>query len=324
MNSALTPDLVSVIIPCYNGAVHLAEAIASVYHQTYPRLELILIDDGSTDDTAIIADRYPAAHYIYQPNQGVAVARNRGLQESTGRYLLFLDQDDRLLPDGVAIALQQIQAHPECAFVFGQSQTIRADGSPVDEAVEHLEVCDYAALLRGQRNICPPSTVLFQRMPLVESGGFEAQFGMADDYDVYLKLARVLPIYQYFQPVVEYRKDETNQPIAKLIQLRGDTQRVMDAQKPFVAEHPGYADALQQGETHWQYVWETILLHCWVKAVWRGKWQEVNTLWCVLKRSPILFSAISVYLSWWMKQGILNLRKFFSQFAVSSSATPST
>jgi glycosyltransferase involved in cell wall biosynthesis len=305
-------DLVSVVIPCYNGAAYLAEAIASVYHQTYPHIELILVDDGSTDDTAAIAARYPNAHYFYQSNQGVAVARNRGLQESSGSYLVFLDQDDRLLPCAIATALQQIKAHPECAFVVGQSQIIRADGSATNEFGSCLESCDYSILLRGKNNICPPSTVIFRRSPLLESGGFDPQFGMADDYDVYLKLARRFPVAYYSQVIVEYRKYEANQSIAKLIKLRTDTQKVMKAQKAFVNENPTYREALKAGETHWQYFWETILLHFWVKAVWRGHWEDVKTLWQVLGRSPILFSAIYIYLSWWIKQGILSIGKFFS------------
>jgi glycosyltransferase involved in cell wall biosynthesis len=314
------PDLVSVVIPCYNGAAFLAEAIASIYHQTYPQIELILVDDGSTDDTAAIAARYPDARYLYQPNQGVAIARNRGLAASSGEYLLFLDQDDRLLPHCIETALQQMVAHPDCAFVFGQSQMIDAAGNRVSEA-PWIPVGGYEDLLRGKGNICPPSTVLFRQQPLVASGGFDAQFGMADDYDVYLKLARQFPIAQYAQTVVEYRQYESNQPIAKLIQLRSQTQAALDAQKPFVVDRPDDRVALEAGETHWQYFWETILLHRWLKALWQGKWQDVRLAGQVLRRSPILFSAIYVYLSWWLQQAIQLPIKFFSKTLVSTRSS---
>jgi glycosyltransferase involved in cell wall biosynthesis len=304
-------DLVSVIIPCYNGAAHLGEAIASVFHQSYADLELILVDDGSTDSTATIAAQYPVARYIYQSNQGVASARNRGIQESSGSYLLFLDQDDRLLPNAVMIALERLKSHPECAFAFGQCRSIRADGSAIGADEVAAPLPDYAALLRGQSNICPPSTVLFRRDRLVKNGGFDARFGMADDYDVYLKLARQYPIDQYPDVVVEYRKDEANQPVSKLIQLRSDTLNVMQAQPENLP--PEQAAALQEGKTHWQYFWETILIHCLVKSLWRREGRDIKMLWRMLRRSPILFSALSVYLSWWMKKGILRFSKFFPQ-----------
>jgi glycosyltransferase involved in cell wall biosynthesis len=300
-------DLVSIIIPCYNGAQHLGEAIASVFHQSHPAIELILVDDGSWDDTAAIAAQHPTARYIYQSNQGVAAARNRGIQESAGNYLLFLDQDDRLLRESVAIALRMLQAHPECAFVFGQCHTVQANGTPQSAQSATTPLPDYAALLRGKSNICPPSTVLFRRDPLVKSGGFDVRFGMADDYDVYLKLAYQYPIHQYADIVVEYRQDEANQPVTKLIQLRTDTLNVMRSQPTDLS--PEEAAALQEGQTHWQYFWETILIHCFVKSLWRRNRRDVKVLWGVLKRSPILFSAISVYVSWWIKNGIRHCSK---------------
>ena len=87
--------LVSVIIPCYNSARYLAETIESVLAQTYPRVEIILIDDGSSDETANIAQGYPL-NYVYQTNRGISAARNTGVLHSQGKYVLFLDHDDRL------------------------------------------------------------------------------------------------------------------------------------------------------------------------------------------------------------------------------------
>src|SRR5215210_2105808 len=98
--SAGTP-LVSVIIPCYNQAHFLGEAIESVLGQSYPNFEIVVVDDGSPDDTAEVAARYPEVRYICQDNQGLSAARNTGLGQSEGEYVVFLDADDRLLPEAL-------------------------------------------------------------------------------------------------------------------------------------------------------------------------------------------------------------------------------
>src|SRR5215212_9690625 len=94
-----SPPLVSVVIPCYNQAHFLSEAIESVLAQTHPNFEIIVVDDGSTDNTSEVAARYPGVRHIRQDNQGLAAARNTGLRESKGTCLVFLDADDRLLPN---------------------------------------------------------------------------------------------------------------------------------------------------------------------------------------------------------------------------------
>src|ERR1700679_761230 len=92
----LTP-LVSVVIPSYNSARYLGETIESVLAQTYAPVEIIVVNDGSTDTTAEIAQSYPV-QYVYQKNGGISAARNIGVFHSRGKYVLFLDHDDRLLP----------------------------------------------------------------------------------------------------------------------------------------------------------------------------------------------------------------------------------
>src|SRR5262245_20604446 len=90
--------LVSVIIPCYNHAHYLGEAIESVLAQTVQDFEIIVVDDGSTDSTADVAARYPRVRYVRQNNQGLSAARNTGIKHGLGRFLVFLDADDLLLP----------------------------------------------------------------------------------------------------------------------------------------------------------------------------------------------------------------------------------
>src|SRR5579872_2171738 len=98
--------LVSVVVVCYNQAHFLADAINSVLGQTYKNVEIIVVDDGSTDDTAATAQRFPGIRYIHQKNCGLSAARNTGLKASRGQYLVFLDGDDRLLPEAVSVGIE--------------------------------------------------------------------------------------------------------------------------------------------------------------------------------------------------------------------------
>src|SRR5262249_23847629 len=92
-----------VVIICYNHWRFLGAAIESVLRQTLRDVEVVVVDAGSTDDTPAVAARYPSVRYVHQANQGMAAARNTGIRASRGRYLCFLDADDRLLPDALAI-----------------------------------------------------------------------------------------------------------------------------------------------------------------------------------------------------------------------------
>src|SRR5215212_6403385 len=142
--------LVTVVIPCYNQAHFLGEAIESVLSQSYPHGELIVVDDGSTDETSEVASRYEGARLIRQENRGLAGARNRGLGEAKGEYVVFLDADDRLLPGALEASLGCFEAHPECAFVSGTSRPIAEDGTLLSQTSDTaVEGDHYLKLLRS-------------------------------------------------------------------------------------------------------------------------------------------------------------------------------
>ena len=120
----------SVVIPCHNGSRYLREAVESVLAQGYRDLELVVIDDGSTDGSHEIVRSIARVTVYRQPRLGVSEARNAGLQLTTGEFVLFHDADDRLLPGAVATGLRAFAAHPRCGFVYGFSSQIDADGAP--------------------------------------------------------------------------------------------------------------------------------------------------------------------------------------------------
>jgi glycosyltransferase involved in cell wall biosynthesis len=120
--------LVSIIIPCHNQArfLFLYDAIASVLGQTHSPVELIVVDDGSPDNTAEIARRYEAIRFLCQENRGVSTARNAGFSASTGAYVMFLDADDRLMPNAVQEHLRCFADHRK----GGASRPVRGDRWP--------------------------------------------------------------------------------------------------------------------------------------------------------------------------------------------------
>lgn len=114
--------LISVIIPVYNGGRYLDAALASVQAQTYQPLDVIVVNDGSTDDSASIAAAYPGVRLAPQPNQGTASARNHGVRLAAGDYLAFLDQDDLWVRDKLERQMDVFQTRPGLDMVFGQVQ----------------------------------------------------------------------------------------------------------------------------------------------------------------------------------------------------------
>ena len=199
--------LVTVVIPCYNQGQYLAEAIQGARDQTHPRVEIIVVDDGSTDTTAVVACAYPGVRYVHQENRGQGAARNRGLQEGTGEYVVFLDSDDRLHPDAVQIGLRELGQSPGAAFAYGRCNLIDADGTWLATSERPVIQGDhYRALLSG--NFLPnPAAIMFRRDILEAVDGFDVSSKVkgAEDYELCLRLARDHGARGYKDVVADYR-----------------------------------------------------------------------------------------------------------------------
>jgi glycosyltransferase involved in cell wall biosynthesis len=202
--------LVSVVIPCWNQAHYLGEAIASVLSQSHPNLEAIVVDDGSEDNSAAVAARFPGVRCIQQENSGVAAARNRGLAEAGGEYTVFLDADDRLLPDALAVGVEALEARPGVAFAAGMPRDIGRDGNVVREAKQPLVTRDHYLKLLEECFIWSGSSVVYRRGALEAVGAFNESRVAADDYELYLKLARAFPVHCHEAVVTEYRRHGSN------------------------------------------------------------------------------------------------------------------
>jgi glycosyltransferase involved in cell wall biosynthesis len=122
--------LVSVIIPVFNGERHLAAAIESVLAQDYPSRELIVVDDGSTDGTAAIVERYPQAGRLAQPNQGHGVAKNTGLAIASGEMIAFLDADDVWRPSKLRLQVEGLRQNPALGYATCHCRLLLEAGAP--------------------------------------------------------------------------------------------------------------------------------------------------------------------------------------------------
>ena len=202
------PDLVSVIIPCYNQARFLSEAIESVLNQTYPHYEIIVVDDGSTDNTAKVAASYERVRGLSQKNHGLAAARNAGLEASKGSYVIFLDADDRLLPNAMEDGIKALNSHAECAFAYGHVKLIAANGLPLPSPPQAgLEGDHYLELLR-HNYIWTPGAVIYRRGVFDFVDGFNTLISGSADFDLNARIAKLFPICCSESAVLEYRQHE--------------------------------------------------------------------------------------------------------------------
>lgn len=206
--SGLAP-LVSVVIPCYNSARYLGETIESVLAQTYARVEVIVVDDGSTDETPKIAQSYPV-QYVYQTNAGISAARNTGVAHSRGEYVQFLDHDDRLLPTAFEVGVKILEERPECAMAIGEHRYIQADGTEIGYSRKHTIGRDHYAELLEHNFIETPCSVLHRRSALELTGLFAEKVQGAEDYELYLRTARQCPVLTHDVAVAEYRLHDAN------------------------------------------------------------------------------------------------------------------
>lgn len=266
--------LVSVIIPCYNQAHFLPETIESVLRQTYSRFEIIVVDDGSSDDTSRIAASYKEVRAVRQENQGVAQARNRGLRESSGECVVFLDSDDRLRPRALAAGLEALRRAPDAAFSYGSADLIAADGTFLAPSRRRTVEADlYASLLR--ENVMQTLGMMFRRDALDATGDFGTGVDGTEDYDLWLRLARRYGASPCREVVADYRQHPAS--LSRKADLMSRSMlRVLHRQADYVAGYPERERALRQGMTRWRRVYYAEFLVMRARDNARaGRWHRV-------------------------------------------------
>jgi GT2 family glycosyltransferase len=250
--SAPAAALVSVIIPCFNHAEFLGDAIESVLAQTHPNFEIVLVDDGSTDNTADVAKRYPTVSYTRQQNSGRSAARNTGLRDSHGEFVAFLDADDRFLSHALQTGLDCLAEHPECAFVSGHCRVIDTTGSVLDAPRQRcIEHDHYVELLRGGTYIWCPASVLYRRRVFEFAHGFDPAMVPVEDYDLYLRITKNFPVHCHERVIAEYRQHSSNTS-RDLARMQKAALAAHSAQWEFAKANNRYREAYSAGERFWR------------------------------------------------------------------------
>jgi glycosyltransferase involved in cell wall biosynthesis len=205
---------VSVIIPAYNAGKYLEETVRSVLAQTFADLEIIICDDGSTDDTATIAQSFsdPRVKYIHQKNAGVSSARNCSAAHSTGEYLAFLDADDLFHPANLEKKVAVLEQQKDVALVFADCIVIDANGKVTGEKLIGKDENVLHDLLLWNGTVIPgPSSILVRRTAFEAlSEGFDPRFSTAADQDFFFRIAAKNKCARIPEVLTSYRKHESN------------------------------------------------------------------------------------------------------------------
>jgi glycosyltransferase involved in cell wall biosynthesis len=286
MTSPESP-LVSVIISCYNQARFLPEAVDSALAQTHVPCEVVVIDDGSTDETPELQHAYPSVKWVRQVNRGISEARNRGITESSGSYLLFLDSDDRLLPRGIELSLEQFARTPDCHVVAGRSTLIDTHGRGLPTRQPPLPAEDPYATFLKWNVIWMPGAVLYRRAALEAIGGFDRDRAPAEDYHMYLRASRLLTVRLHDGIIAEYRRHDGQVSKKAALMLRA-TFDALGMEWPHVAADPRLRKAWRQGRRHCQdFYGERVVEELRDRLHGRQRWNGgVSLLWTLLRYYP--------------------------------------
>lgn len=211
----MTPAFVSVLMPVYNAARFLREAVESVLAQSHSALELVAIDDASSDGSyellSELAARDPRVRVFRQPhNQGIVAARNRAFREANpeAEYCAILDADDVCEPDRLALQVEFLRAHPDHALVGGHTLII-------DESSQVIGIrrypTDYASICKTitRYNPIAQPAVMLRRSMLPSGEPYDAAYPRCQDYELWLRLAAAHPIANLDRAVLRYRVSQT-------------------------------------------------------------------------------------------------------------------
>jgi glycosyltransferase involved in cell wall biosynthesis len=197
LSEAVPPDrqpLVSVVMAAYNAAEHVRPALESVLAQDWRPLEVVVVDDGSTDETPQIVQSFPDVVYLRQENKGPAAARNAAVSYSQGRFVANLDSDDLLPPTRVSVQVRHLLEHPRLGAVFGRQEWLNAPAWMARDAVY------------GDVDGIPLSSIMFRREVFVALGGYDTAFEPSEDMDLVVRMREQGIAYEVLPDVVLHRR----------------------------------------------------------------------------------------------------------------------
>lgn len=195
---------VSVIIPSYNRAKLVGRAIDSVLKQTFSDYEIIVVDDGSQDNTKDVLSAYDRKiKYIYQSNRGISGARNRGIKEAAGEYIAFLDSDDLWIPEKLAEQVKVLEANKKVGIVYSKLQMINDKGEHCGVKPKHKSGKNFRELIEIGGDI-PTSSVMTRRECFEKVGVFDESLQQMEDIDMWIRIAKVYDLYEIADQMLAY------------------------------------------------------------------------------------------------------------------------
>ncbi|MEO1342193.1 MAG: glycosyltransferase [Cyanobacteria bacterium J06635_13] len=184
--------LISVVIPAYNAAELIGETIESVIRQSFPDWELIVVDDGSTDNTVSVVEDFctkdSRIRLISQPNSGVSIARNSGAEKAKGELISFLDSDDMWLEDKLIVHVDYMQRHPKAGISYALVEAISPEGCPSGKVANNHLSCEDPHYLFYKNPTITPSNIVVRRKLFLKLGGFDESLVYTEDKEILFRL----------------------------------------------------------------------------------------------------------------------------------------
>lgn len=274
MPQSSDPPLVSVLMPAYNAARYVGEAIDSVLSQTLSDFELLAIDDGSTDDTPRILREYaardPRVRVLTLPNGGIGAALNAGLAQSRGAFIARMDSDDVCLPERFKKQVDFLQAHPECVLVGSRVLLIDPEGEPLYEmesvVLTHEQID--RVLLEARWSIVHPS-IMMRREALERVGGYNNDLVPVEDHDLFLRLAEIGRLANLPDVLLKYRKHPMNSvrvladrrvaALKRVMESAWERRGIADRSNfPDIFPDPDRDDPIRDLRQRWNWGWQCL------------------------------------------------------------------
>jgi len=232
----------SVVMPCYNGERFIAAAIDSVLAQTHTDIELIVVDDGSTDGSLDVVHRYgDKVRLLTQTNQGPSAARNHGIYSATGEYVAFLDADDWWEPRFAEVMVAALKQADAVLAYCGWQNVYTEGSSPPPFVPPEYENENKRVTLLSNASLWPIHAMLTRRNALLEIGAFDVRLPACEDYDLWLKLTFTRPIVRVPEVFAYYRHHKA---LADTDKRGRDAEYLFNIKKAFVAAYPEWVSDL--------------------------------------------------------------------------------
>ncbi|QEC51987.1 cellulose synthase/poly-beta-1,6-N-acetylglucosamine synthase-like glycosyltransferase [Anseongella ginsenosidimutans] len=220
---------VTVFMAVYNGAAWLKEAIDSILTQSFADLELLIIDDGSTDGSRAIIERCGDRRIrllLNEQNKGIVYTRNRGIREARGKFIAILDSDDIAMPGRIERQYKHLRAHPDLAICGGHAEVIDQHGKPTGEYYRMpVDMAEAGAELLF-RNTLVNSTVMFRKDAAEAAGGYR-DTGLCEDYDLALRLKERHQLDNLDEVLVKYRAHGSSTSSRQFREMRKSEERIL-------------------------------------------------------------------------------------------------